>query len=142
MQPYIVFSLGTSERFCVPLLDVVEITTVPDIAALPHQSERLAGIAMFRDNVIAVGRFDKMVGFTHDRCPEPNNMIVFHAKNGTELVGLLVQNVHDIKHISEHEKTSPNFYSAYVEFVVHDNSLLIQNINVSKLLDGLQQTVS
>lgn len=137
MQPYIVFSLGTSERFCVPLLDVVEITTVPDITALPHQSERLAGIAMFRGNVIAVGRFDKIVGFTHDQYREPNNMIVFHANNGSELVGLLVQDVHDIKHISEHEKMSPNFHSAYVEFVIRDNSLLIQNINVLKLLEGL-----
>lgn len=137
MVPHIIFSLGTNERFCVPLLDVVEITTVPEITAMPHQSSRLAGLVVFRGEVIAVGHFDEMIGFDHENGGDYKNMIVFRANNGSELIGLLVQDVYDIKHIHDKEKMLPNFHSPCVEFVVNDNSLLIQNINVAKMLANL-----
>ena len=137
MVPHIIFSLGTNERFCAPLLDVVEITTVPEITAMPHQSSRLAGLVVFRGEVIAVGHFDEMIGFGHENGGDYKNMIVFRANNGSELIGLLVQDVYDIKHIHDKEKMLSNFHLPCVEFVVNDNSLLIQNINVAKMLANL-----
>ncbi|MDA8168775.1 MAG: chemotaxis protein CheW [Nitrospiraceae bacterium] len=99
---YIIFRAGR-ELFGIGIGQVVEILDSIKVNRLPEMPGYIAGVITLRGAVIPVMDMRKRFGIA----PEPQKERIIIVKNGRERVGLIVDEVFEIKGFSEKEIFPP-----------------------------------
>ncbi len=120
-------------EYGIGILSVHDIQRVPNITRLPNVPHFVKGVMNYRGNVIPIIDARKRFGFPKAKLTELSRVIVIETNE--KLVGLLVDNVHQVVRISEKNVDPPSSLIEGIseEFItgigrLNDRLIIIMNI--------------
>lgn len=90
----VVFSLGR-ETYAVPIEEVREVVSVPNIAPIPQSPEYILGVGNIRGNVIAIADLAKKINPDNTDTAYSDESYVIVLKDNTVQAGMIVNSVPD-----------------------------------------------
>jgi chemotaxis signal transduction protein/HPt (histidine-containing phosphotransfer) domain-containing protein len=106
-QDYLTFRLG-GEIYCVDILSVQEIISLPHIARLPRSRQDVLGVMNLRGMVVPV--FDLRIRFGVPTTRTSTSVVVVMRQN-EKIMGGIVDEVRDVVHIRAQEIQPPPIFS-------------------------------
>ncbi|HBB66277.1 MAG: chemotaxis protein CheW [Elusimicrobia bacterium GWA2_56_46] len=144
IQQLVVFSLS-SEEYGVPITQIQEIIRLPEITRIPGMPGFIEGVINLRGRIIPVIDLRGRFGLEQKERTEKNRIVVADA--GGQTVGLVVDGVSEVLQISG-EQIDPippsmsSIDSEYLSGVAKIDKLLVILLDLAKLLNDLEKTVS
>lgn len=106
LDRYVVFSLGAT-RYAAPVPNVIEVDTVPRVAAVPNVPDWLLGVTNLRGDVVSVVDLRLWLGLGPPEPGEQRRIVVLHAGHGEITTCLLVDRVHGILRLARDAIQTP-----------------------------------
>lgn len=135
---FLVFSAG-SDKYGIPLLEVVEVIAVPTFTDVPFTPAHFCGIINLRGQVISV--LDLRKKLKTEKNVTENEESVIICSSGNISLGILVDSVNFVhvatsEELSEKPKVNSKIETRYITHVCRRNSELILMIDLVKILDA------
>lgn len=102
MMRYLCFTVADLP-LAVPVDRVAEVTPLPPITRIPRPARHIEGLASLRGKTIPVMDLRKRLGLVNPVTGPRTRLVVVLAKEGGELVGLIVDSVGEILSVGETE---------------------------------------
>jgi len=144
IQQLVVFSLS-SEEYGVPITQIQEIIRLPEITRIPGMPGFIEGVINLRGRIIPVIDLRGRFGLDQKERTEKNRIVVADA--GGQTVGLVVDGVSEVLQISGDQidaipPSMASIDSEYLSGVAKIDKLLVILLDLAKLLNDLEKTVS
>jgi len=136
MEKYILFKVA-GEGFGISIGQVVEIITSLKANPVPEVPEYISGVFTLRGDVIPLVDLRKRFGMT----PVPRKERVIIIRSGKEKIGLLVDEVTEIKGFSEKELASTpglmkGLKTEYLKGIARDGNGMAIILNIDRILSS------
>lgn len=105
-RPYLAFSIGNSE-YALPLSAVAEIQRTVPLTTVPRAPQEIVGVAPLRGQITTI--FDMSARLSGTSLRDPSRIVLVRLPD--ETVGLLVDRVTRVIHLSTDGIESPNAWS-------------------------------
>lgn len=137
--PVVVFDLGT-ERYGVPVEQVLAVEWVPPITPIPHTLPFIVGVVSLRGSILPV--IDLRVRFGFPRSGDSQQMMV--VRTGEVEVGLIVDAVQDVIPIDPDAVEPPpalagGIEAAYLRGVLQTEHGVLVLLNLDRVLTDAEQ---
>jgi len=103
-EAIMIFLLG-AERYAVPLEKVAEVVARPQIAAAPGTSDEISGLVQIRGEIRVAWDIRRVLGLMAGENREGEIMLLL--RTGVGEAGILVDEVEDIRAVTDNQRGSP-----------------------------------
>lgn len=135
---YVIFDLS-GETYGIPVVQVKEIITFPNITRVPRAPAHVEGIVNLRGNVITVTNLHKRLGLDQAEITRNTRIIVVEGNAGQDALGMIVDSVTEVVPIPEEIVESPseligNLEADYIRGVANREDRLILLLDLDRVL--------
>lgn len=139
-KQFVVFTLN-SQKFCVDIEFVSEITVLGNVTPVPNSNPFVEGVLNLRGKVIPLIKLSKVFGIREEVSVESNQIIVLYSDG--RFIGMIVDTAQDVKIFDdkniENTEGLLNQAEKFITGIIKDQGDLIQIVSVELLLEKCKE---